>query len=368
MKDVKKCPKCGEPLVQPLFRNKKCPICGASLQGESKSADASRKSRPLSPSKKVKAQSATQEDIDVESGEGDENPEDMKRLDEASQVFELQKMMEDAYKAFELARDSPHIGSNPEYRKKSDITNFEIDTSSDGAWDVNAGACKPFSSNSYEIEVNIGTLLALYCCSRIHYHFLMQEMPASEYLDHLKDFALLLVQMVENDDEIQIQFAFDPLSASEFLQEFEESNNLSPVSYEETRDLLLTYYCSFIAHEMGHICLGHAGGPGYRGQRETISRNQEREADIFESSVVTSFNNILFIMGRIGADLLIASLERIGRSILLDEGKEIERGHSTHPDSEERLFNAIRDHRNDLEKDGITMELIAEWLNSIKRE
>lgn len=45
---------------------------------------------------------------------------------------------------------------------------------------------------------------------------------------------------------------------------------------------------SILAHEMGHICLGHVQGPNYYDSNHEISRNREREADSFAATITAA--------------------------------------------------------------------------------
>jgi hypothetical protein len=84
-----------------------------------------------------------------------------------------------------------------------------------------------------------------------------------------------------------------------------------------------------IAHEAGHICLGHT--LGQRGNYD-ISRNQEREADSFAASLVSvsPFRDPAFI-GQAFSSILLSWISDVD-----GEGPV-----STHPAGRERLLNAL---------------------------
>ncbi len=85
-----------------------------------------------------------------------------------------------------------------------------------------------------------------------------------------------------------------------------------------------------IAHEMGHLSLGHTLGVSLN---YDVSRNQEREADSFASSVLSSspFREHLFL-GQVFVTVLFSWLDFVGHAT---HG-------TTHPLSRERFENALR--------------------------
>ena len=88
-----------------------------------------------------------------------------------------------------------------------------------------------------------------------------------------------------------------------------------------------------IAHELGHIALGHTLG---RGHSSEISRNQEREADSFASSVASAspFSDYI-VAGGIFWWVILTWVESIA-------GNPVE---ATHPHSRDRLMDYIRANR-----------------------
>lgn len=106
-----------------------------------------------------------------------------------------------------------------------------------------------------------------------------------------------------------------------------------------------------LAHEAGHIALGHVNAKvDYYKVNLEVARNQERQADSFMSSVIATvpFGGHMF-EAELYNDYLNAVAERsaarrIGR-------KESDRGH-THPLSIERYNNLLKDHPDLAEKYG----------------
>jgi len=86
-----------------------------------------------------------------------------------------------------------------------------------------------------------------------------------------------------------------------------------------------------LAHEMGHVCLGHVVGPSYYDSNQEIGRNHEREADSFASSITAAnpFGEYVY-EGMLFWHYVLAQ----------QEGNEAVA--STHPLERERLENLIR--------------------------
>lgn len=89
-----------------------------------------------------------------------------------------------------------------------------------------------------------------------------------------------------------------------------------------------------LAHEAGHICLGHTLGINLSYE---VSRNQEREADSFAASALVSspFRDYLFL-GHVFATLLMVWANHAGGGDQADP--------TTHPRGVERFQDAIRSH------------------------
>jgi hypothetical protein len=119
------------------------------------------------------------------------------------------------------------------------------------------------------------------------------------------------------------------------------------------RSLSTAMECYVIAHEAGHIALGHTLG------RETsfeISRNQEREADSFASSCLSAspFRDHLFL-GQIFT--LIMFVWRASASTSEP---------TTHPHSVERFYNALKSNsaaaKEAAERFGLSADLLKQLL------
>ena len=105
-----------------------------------------------------------------------------------------------------------------------------------------------------------------------------------------------------------------------------------------------------IAHELGHICLGHTLGIR---QNYEVSRNQEREADSLSASVASAspFSDYIVAGGIFWWVILCWVTKAAGKSI-----------ETTHPHSKDRLLDYIRANREQALSLGIDEEKIKEFL------
>ena len=86
-----------------------------------------------------------------------------------------------------------------------------------------------------------------------------------------------------------------------------------------------------LAHEMGHVCLGHVLGPNYYQTNQEIGRNHEREADSFASSVTAA--------SPFGEYVFEGTLFWFYALAMQETDQKVA---TTHPLSRERLENLIR--------------------------
>ena len=105
-----------------------------------------------------------------------------------------------------------------------------------------------------------------------------------------------------------------------------------------------------IAHELGHIALGHTLGASVNLE---VSRNQEREADSFASSVISTspFGEYL-VTGPVVWDLVWVWCQHAGNQRIA----------TTHPLSRERLMDFIRANEAQAAALGITESTIRDLL------
>ena len=105
---------------------------------------------------------------------------------------------------------------------------------------------------------------------------------------------------------------------------------------EEAKCIASGMILAALAHEVGHLTLGHLYGPRYGEQNPEISRNGERQADLFASSVISAspFGQYMF-EGALLSHLVCAALD----------GAEESYSSRTHPYSRERLVNFMQQNK-----------------------
>jgi hypothetical protein len=117
-----------------------------------------------------------------------------------------------------------------------------------------------------------------------------------------------------------------------------------------------------IGHEMGHLALGHTLGGR---QSDEVSRNQEREADSFSSSIISTspFSDYL-VGGTLFWWVLLVWMEEPIRKIAEEMGDTelLGKMESTHPRPVERLQDFLQSHKSQAEALGITPESVVDFL------
>lgn len=125
---------------------------------------------------------------------------------------------------------------------------------------------------------------------------------------------------------------------------------------EEVQRKARSYFAAMIlhvsAHELGHICLGHTLG---RAVNLEVSRNQEREADSFASSVLSTTPYSDYNCHGASVLWMVWTWLEEGNFPFLQEA-------TTHPLSRERLIRLISDNASQLAATGITVNNIDEYL------
>ena len=118
--------------------------------------------------------------------------------------------------------------------------------------------------------------------------------------------------------------------------------DLSAGAIRRARSIYSGILLNVIAHEMGHICLNHTLSAW---NDPELSRRQERQADLFASSIVatTPFSDYSVI----GGLLFWVLLAWVEASVLASEPQDAPpmEAASTHPIALERLADFIRDNR-----------------------
>lgn len=126
---------------------------------------------------------------------------------------------------------------------------------------------------------------------------------------------------------------------------FAKYNILSNGFEERWRSNLLDCIHSAIAHELGHLCLGHCNEEVENSTILSANRNIERQADLFSFSVIQSGTGVA--EKSIGAILVMTSFFCLNPDIGNNE--------CTHPSSAERIENAIQSFAGIVSKPHVVM-------------
>jgi len=253
------------------------------------------------------------------------------RSDDINEIISQRKDVR-VKEAFGIVFSNPEITGNPDHARKAVLTdqNYVKEGMEELRFDpikINAYAYPIEGSDRYGIAILDGYL---------------NFMLVAECFFRYKDKSLLdsLKKIIETKGRLSLDDTKNlifPYVTNE--QEFSEilENAFAP--------LLET-----IAHEIGHICLNHCDDQN-KIMTYDKSKNRERQADSFASSVISSFYAT-------GAQT--AALEAYLKNCLtwaMVEGDCVE---STHPLAKERFKNAVKGNSELAEKLGITEDIIDE--------
>jgi hypothetical protein len=240
---------------------------------------------------------------------------------------------------FEIAKESPFIINNRSYLRSLNQTSLEIDDVTEaGCTQANAFASHfdcwmvpgqieaVFELSDFPDGIPEGTIYVhgpcivmnayLICIAYIASVFLCSSIPASNVSkERLCDLGKL-VMSTGSVDQLQIYMQ----RAALLCDDVQLRENASRVCHG-----VIIYV---LAHEMGHICLGHV--TSFNRPHE-MSRNQEREADSFaQSLLLTMENRAYFFVGTI-----------IFQLILVWRANGVDHELTTHPDSRDRFHAAF---------------------------
>ena len=236
-------------------------------------------------------------------------------------AFQLVSDSDLAY-LFRLCVDSKFVETNTLYRSAASKTDFAPDMDSNV---INAYASHP--SERYRVQVLGGLVNWL-----SHFAFIKtlfdNGMPLEKVLK-LAEWTRYHVLTVEHDDgwslEITRQMVFS------VKMDFAKYKIDSTAFAECWRSNTLDMVHAVIAHELGHICLGHCDMEGYDDTLMSSNRNIERQADLFSFSVLQCGSGVA--AKAVGAAMIQVSFVCFSMEY---EGDE------THPSNHERIENAIQ--------------------------
>lgn len=239
---------------------------------------------------------------------------------------------------FQMVKMTPFIQGNPSYLKsaeattalfnKSNVVNAyaNSDYGGENHWiNIYSGICNMSLVAGYGLAANQSTGLKVSNTFRVLMH---------EAIDVIKN-------KVDEDGHHTYEFSFEDSIRviNKHIPNITEKITLDAESF--------AYGCivSILGHELGHICLHHTVTASPDAYTYTISRNNERCADLFAANVITTtpFTSYMVI-----ADLMVnIFLAWFGNG----RGKA-----TTHPYSRERAEYIYNSHIETLTQYGITQE------------
>jgi len=234
---------------------------------------------------------------------------------------------------FEMVKGSSYVNGNPDYKKKAKATKIDFDVSNDI---VNAYANSDEDGREHIICIFNGL-----CNATILMSIGIAKFKQDGNIQQLKEICRWIGETtVENGSSFTNAFI------EEGIDKFGYSTggNIGIEAKSYTAGAIL----SVIAHEQGHICLSHT----IRGEGgNEVSRNDERQADLFAHSVTATTP--------FASHIILASLFV---EILLSWMMEDDDVATSHPHSRERVYNALNSHDEVLRELGITKDNIDEFL------
>lgn len=240
---------------------------------------------------------------------------------------------------------SPHVQGNAQYQARAGQTTLHFQPESD---EVNAFATdQPLGSPELKppLIVILGGMANATRLAALALGVCKQQVGPEAQATLVKTIQGLGRHIVQNNG------AFSLESSQEVFAELPLKNQLQdPEAARKARSFAAAMNMAVIAHELGHIALGHTLGVH---QNLEISRNQEREADSFASSVASAspFSDYI-IEGGIFWWVILTWVEAA-----LGSNQE-----TTHPYSRERLLDYIRANREQAASLGLDEQSIQEFL------
>lgn len=237
---------------------------------------------------------------------------------------------------FEMVRNSSYVATNIEYKDKAKNTSITFDEDNNV---INAYA----TSHRYpEHDIHIFAGLC--------YSSKMMGLALANFVENRNDESLeTLRQACDYIGEI-IMNSSGEFTALDVINGMELLNfSITPMIAAEANSYWFGSVLSVVGHELGHICLSHT----VRGDwSNSVSRNDERQADLFAHSVVstTPFSKYN-VLSTLFTEVVFAWLH-----------KNHDGPATTHPHSVERVMNTINSHEDLLSGYGITKENIQDFL------
>ena len=237
---------------------------------------------------------------------------------------------------FDMVRNSSYVATNMEYKSKGDKTEITCDHDNNV---INAYASSQNYPN-HDIHIFAGLSYSSKLMGLALANFV--ENRNDESLETLRQACDYIGEIIMNNEG---EFTAMNVYAGMELLDFA----ITPVITAEANSYWFGSILSVVGHELGHICLSHT----VRGDwSNSVSRNDERQADLFAHSVVstTPFSKYN-VLSTLFTEVVFAWLHKNHNGPA-----------TTHPHSIERVMNTINSHEELLSGYGITKENIDTFL------
>ena len=321
------CPNCGSlNLSSSIY----CMKCGSSLKRPNHSAHETEydlNNVPISKDETLVSNTGNQSDI-------------LSLLD--GKIFPFGVRSDNLQQVFNYVRGSSFVRQNPSYAERADQTSFVLINDN---YTVNAfatdyahpevDALPPF------IAIYEGTCLCTKVGSICFSLLLLQKITVEDFKKYLRTLG----------QEIQLSGEYDTQSLKKHVDNFDLYTLLEDEVLKEAKSVYFSVISNITSHELGHICLDHTLG---RDINWEMSRNQEREADSFASSILSSnpYGRYSCFGGMLWWLILIWVQGRKSDDAAL----------TTHPHSEERLEYLINANKSEFDAIGINNDTIQGFL------
>jgi len=237
---------------------------------------------------------------------------------------------------FEMVRNSSYVIMNMDYKEKSAKTEIIFDAENDV---INAYASSQRYPN-HDIHIFAGLCYSSKLMGLALANFV--ECRNDESLETLRQACDYIGEIIMKNEG---KFTEGHVLSGMELLDFD----ITPVISAEANSYWFGSILSVVGHELGHICLSHT----VRGDwSNSVSRNDERQADLFAHSVVTTTPFAKYnVLSTLFTEVVFAWLH-----------KNHDGPATTHPHSEERVMNTINSHEELLAGYGITKDNIGSFL------
>ena len=237
---------------------------------------------------------------------------------------------------FDMVKKCSYVFSNPEYKEKANNTKIIFD---ENDTNINAYASSKNYPN-HEIHIFAGLSYSSKLMAIALANFV--EMKNTETIEVLRQACDYIGQVIKDNDG---EFTSRDVAAGIELLDIE----MKPIIKAESASYWFGSVLSVVGHELGHICLSHT----VRGDwSNSVSRNDERQADLFAYSVVSTTPFAKYnVLSTLFTEVVFAWLSK-GRT-----GPA-----TTHPHAIERIMNTINSNEDLLNGYGITTENISDFL------